>query len=343
MCAAKKKRKHSDAPAQRNRWRIALAAIHPRIFMLVAVAVAFITLGMLGWAKWGPSITSRPRYALTPSNLQVTPKPAWIHVDVTAEVLRDGSLTDLSILDPELTKRVAHAFELHTWVDRVVRVLKRPGPQGARVVVELLYREPVVMVKTTDGFWPVDGRGVLLPPNEFSPSQTRNFLRVLTGNPRPAGPVGTPFGDAGVVGAAYVANMLRTSWRAEGLQWIVVQRDDNRQADAKVTPTFLLLPEGIPPGDMVATDLMRRQVSEPNSEESNPPVLPQKPIVRWGHAPGREAIGEALAPEKVSRLAQFVQQYGPLDQMHQPLIIDLRPGTGIGLIRPDRDLKPASY
>ena len=171
------------------------------IFAVAAVVLLLVIFSYVGWAKWGGQISGHSRYTLTAESFEVTPQPTWIRTDIKADVMRDGSLADLSVLDPDLTKRVVQAFELNTWVARVNRVVKRPGKETPRVIVELDYRRPVVMVKTRNGFWPVDSEGVLLPPDDFSPSQTRAYLRVVTDNWQPAGPIGTPYGDAGVNGS----------------------------------------------------------------------------------------------------------------------------------------------
>ena len=47
--------------------------------------------------------------------------------------MRDGSLADLSVLDPDLTKRVAQAFELNAWVAEGLWAGKRAGQTPRRV------------------------------------------------------------------------------------------------------------------------------------------------------------------------------------------------------------------
>ncbi len=289
------------------------------------IAVTFLVMMLcgwyFGWHKWGRAITAGPKYRLTAKSLEITGQPSWIAADIRAEVMRDGSLGELSVLDPDLTKRIARAFELHTWVARVRRVAKRPGKTAPRILVDLVYREPIVMVKTLDGFWPIDTEGVLLPPNDFSPSQTRAYLRVWGGRRQPLGPVGTPFGDASIAGAARVASALRDVWRKLGLEWILVQRAAPQISDRPAPPTFVLLPAG------TSSAVVQRRASQRAAQsliESGRLVE-----VRWGHAPGREVAGEASAAEKIGRLVQLVQQRGPLDAQTKSLVIDLRPRPGL--------------
>ena len=63
-------------------------------------------------------------------------RPAWIHTDVKAEVIRNASLdAALSVLDDNLTVNIAQAFALHPWVAKVTRVSKH---HPARVKVEVV-------------------------------------------------------------------------------------------------------------------------------------------------------------------------------------------------------------
>ncbi len=314
-----------------------LTGVGRGLFVAVALAILMVVGAYMAWSKWGPAIASRQRYLLTAESLEIPQQPTWIPSDVKAEVMRDGSLSGLSVLDPELTSQVARAFELHTWVARVLRVIKRPGPDAPRVIIDLEYRHPVVMVKTQEGFWPVDSEGVLLPPDDFSPSQTRSYLRVLAANSQPAGPVGTPFGDPGVDGAARLASVIEANWEDLGLQWIVVRKELPVDASQFSQPTYLLYPAGSTPR------LTRASSNSPGTSltsdsDSAAPTLE----VRWGHAPGQETAGEATCVQKVTRLEQFVQEHGPLDEQTAVSVIDLRPGTGLSVVGKGHRIEPAS-
>jgi len=78
--------------------------------------------------------------------------PEWIHCDLRAEIFRSAALDGpLSIMDEDLAERIAVACALHPWVARV-RSVRKYHP--ARVVVELDYRRPVLMVEVTGGLLP---------------------------------------------------------------------------------------------------------------------------------------------------------------------------------------------
>lgn len=299
---------------------------------VVAVGLLLLVLSGIGWAKWGTMIGLRSWYIVSADSLEITPQPSWIQSDIKADVLRDGGLAGLSILDADLTRQVVRAFELNTWVAEVTWAGKRPGEAGPRILVRLRYREPVIMVRTRDPrwegdcFWPVDTEGVFLPPQDFSANQTRNYLRVEAGNSLPAGAVGTAYGDAGVAGAARIATLLRDAWKPMGLEWIVVRREATHQLSGPVEPTYVLLPVGVPP-----------EAASP----SGPSSLSLVPLstagglsvteIRWGHAPGREPVGEVTAGEKIARLIAFVARNGPLHELAAGTVIDVRPEQAISV------------
>lgn len=298
--------------------------------LAIALALILLSAWYFGWQKWGARVTGSTRYLLTAKKLVITPRPPWIHTDICGEVMQDGSLRKLSVLDPDLTKQVAHAFELHTWVARVVRVAKRPGPKGAVVQVDLRYREPALMVKTRAGFWPVDTRGVLLQPNDLAPSQTLDYLRLWAGERQPVGPVGTPFGDPVVEGAARIAVVLRGVWKPAGLQWIALRMLERRELLPGELPEYQLLP-------------VQASAVAPESSAMTGAAAGSSVVVVWGHAPGDETTAEARAAEKVARLTQYVEREGALNHPGQQLQIDLRPRTGIAVTSEQPGARAASY
>ncbi|MCU0961440.1 MAG: hypothetical protein MUF48_15195 [Pirellulaceae bacterium] len=295
---------------------------------IVVVLLLFVIGTYVAWAKFGGDISRRSQYLLTVDSFEITPTPPWIRTDIRAQVMRDGSLSTLSVLDPDLTKRVVQAFELNAWVAEAVSARKRPGDTGPQVFVELRYREPVIMVRTRDPrwkgdcFWPVDTEGVFLPPEDFSASQTRAYLRVEAGNTLPAGGVGMPYGDPAVSGAAKIASVLKEVWAEMGLEWILVRRELPHDVAEPPEPLFVLLPLGAPI-DAVAGRSAARPVGLTPSGVGDMTLE-----VRWGHAPGREAPGEASAAEKCAHLSQLVLQHGRLDRLPPSTLIDLRSASG---------------
>ncbi len=310
------------------------------LFGIVVLAIVLVTSGYFGWAKYGSAIRQQPQYMLEASSFEITPQPAWIQSDVKADVMRDGRLTKLSALDPDLTKNVVQAFELNTWVAKVLWAGKRPGPDGPRVIVKLRYRRPIIMVWTLDEDWkgdcfyPVDTEGVLLPPDEFSRGQVLNYMRVYVGEATRTGTVGTPYGDSGVTGAAAIAARIGDAWQWLGLQWIVVRKDMNAVLGRPMESNFVLLPSKGDSGNIVA----------PTSGlgSSARDASPTSVEVIWGHAPGCERPDEANDRQKLMRLRAFVKQNGSLDRLPATTIIDLRPNTAISVIQRSAKFQPAS-
>ncbi|MGM0489258.1 MAG: hypothetical protein ACQESR_21175 [Planctomycetota bacterium] len=308
---------------------------------IAILVIVLLTAAYAGWSKWGNTIGKQPQYVLTPESFEITPQPDWIQSDVKAEVVRDGQLAELSALDPDLISRVVQAFELNTWVAKVVWAGKRAGSDGPRVIVKIRYRRPIIWVRTYDDRWPegdcfypVDTEGVFLPPAEFSESQIRDFLRVDAGNTPPVGAVGTPYGDAGVSGAASIAAKIGPEWKSLGLQWIVVRKTMPPEIGQSTDITYVLLPVGGDP-DLIPK---RDDASLDRSTKSDPMC----PEVFWGHAPGQEGSGEATAAQKVARLRMYVEQNGPLDRLAASTLVDLRHNAAISIRSRRSQYQPAS-
>jgi len=264
-----------------------------RLLTMATVAVLLIVGLLASWNRWGPVATSGSGYRLQAKSIELTPQPAWIRSDVKEEVMVQGSLANMPVLDHQLTINVARAFELHSWVERVERVQKRPGPQ---VQVELIYRCPVAMVEVLvdkqPGLMPVDRFGVVLPPGDFSPEQARDYLRVVVDYHQPIGQLGTSWGDERVEGGAAIASLLQeVDWQKCGLYRVVAvsQQGDSTRSEFRY-------------------DLLTRSQQR----------------IRWGKAPGSELKGEATATDKVARLVEYVRQHGGLKGNQESQVIDLR-------------------
>lgn len=267
-----------------------------RALVILAMVVAVPVGAIYAWQRWGDRIAKGPEYLLRPENIEITvEQPDWIKSDVRAEAVRDGSLGDLSILDKQLTVKVAQAFAMHSWVEQVTRVSKH---YPARVVVELTYRKPVAMVevwtpKNGDGLLPIDINGVLLPPSDFTAEQTRDYLRISVPNAAPAGPVGTAWGDSRVAGAARIAAVFEGRWKALGLYRITARQADPISNSSPPSTYELLTKNGV--------------------------------RVIWGKPPAADSAVEAKAAlAKVAKLAEYVESNGSLESMTEATEIDLR-------------------
>jgi hypothetical protein len=292
------KRKQKPRPMDRLVSPLRPLLTQPGRRVMVGGFLVLVLLGgtYFGWQRWGGQIADQPQYAVLPENIEITPPPPWIRSDVKMEVLRDGGLTNLSLLDRELTIKVARAFGMHNWVQDVLCVSKH---HPARVEVQLEYRQPVAMVEVPNGLLPVDAHGILLPPGDFSAEQARDYLRISIPGAMPAGPVGTAWGAPRIHDASRIAGVLQEHWKKLGLYRIATVPTDSPTDE---------------PRYMLAT---RQGVQ-----------------VIWGKAPRVNDMTDAKkALLKVAHLMAYVEANGPLDGINQDAEIDLtqqelaNPGT----------------
>jgi hypothetical protein len=259
---------------------------------LTALIIAGSVAGSLAlWNHVRATVAARDVYRLDPSEIHISPPPPWIRTDVRAEVIRDAGLgAGLSILDDGLVERIQQAFSLHPWVAKVERVTKR---HPAHIEVEITYRKPAAMVKVADGLYPVDADAVLLPSEDFSPLEARNYPRLVGVESTPTGLTGTRWGDPIVAGGAKIGETVAPLWtdfQLLAIQWL----KPGAGADASLPAMFEIITAG---GNRIA----------------------------WGAAPGSESAGEPTAEQKVERLKIFVAQHGSLDDpTANPEQLDLR-------------------
>jgi hypothetical protein len=240
------------------------------------------------WRRVGGHVLVSRAYLVGPQQVEITPLPSWIHSDIRGEVFGNASFDGpLSIMDDSLAERIATAFSLHPWIAKVRRVQKY---HPARVVVELEYRRPVLMVELVGGLLPVDAQGVLLPAGDFSPVEKSRFPRLVGVNTAPLGTAGERWGDARVVGAAEIAAALDSTWEEMKLDAIVPSSS----------------PFGAPDDYLYALDTRSRT------------------RIIWGRSPGSRAAGELPATEKIARLKDYVAAHGTLEGPSGPQELDLR-------------------
>ena len=257
-----------------------------RMFIIPAMLVGSLIAAVALWRNFGSSlVSSRPEtYQVALEKIHLNEAPPWIRTDIRNEVFHDAGWHEqpLSILDPDLTVRVAQAFEQHTWVEGVTRVEKR---SPAALDIELKYRRPVAMVEVdyqgSGGLLPVDTGGVLLPPDDFTPEQAVTFPRITVDYPGPSGSIGTSWGDDRVVGAAAIASALIDYWSDLGFYRIVAIVDSGSSNSAAAT-----------------YELQTR-----NGQR-----------LTWGRAPGREMAGETPSDQKIVKLLRYLQQHGLPDE-----------------------------
>jgi hypothetical protein len=265
--------------------------------------IAMILTGTLGVAVWRhvkQHVLSGEQYQVHPEDVTITAPPAWIQPDeggkaaderIKAEVLRDVLRTGpLSLLDNDLTVRLAGSFASHPWVARVDRVSKR-FPSG--VDVTLAYRVPVAMVELHDGsgVLPVDEQAVLLPTRDFTVEQAESYPRIAEIYTSPPPVVGTRWGDAAVLGGAQIAATLAKDWKSFHF--------------ARIVP-------------------IERKPARSGYEYTYRLFTHSGTTVDWGRAPGTDLPGEIPANEKLAQLKRYIaKNNGTLDGPDGPHGIEI--------------------
>lgn len=191
----------------------------PRVLLPVALLCAGAVLSPIV-GDMLPDLSERDEYRLQATEIRIPTPPRWIPENLLEQVIERADLPrELSVLDESLAEQIGQAFEHHPWVTRPVTV-RVAVP--AQVEVSFEYRRPVAMVEVTDGYYPVDDAGVLLPPGDFPPSELDRYPRIIGMRSTPLGGIGSTWGDARVIGAARIAVVLLPYWKDWKLESIEV-------------------------------------------------------------------------------------------------------------------------
>jgi cell division septal protein FtsQ len=267
----------------------------PRVLLIVA-AIASATFLLPMARSLLPELREHSEYQVSVSQIEVNAAPRWVPHDLVEQAANRAGLADhLSILDEDLTTVIAEAFQLHPWVAEVKRVEKT---YPARIQVELSYRRPVAMVQLEQGMYPVDTEGFLLPPNDFSVADTKRFPVIRNASSTPQGPSGTSWGDAEVVGAARLAEVLygvggpNCHWRKFGFAAISIPSQKSEHISA----------------DNLAYELTTTSGSR----------------IIWGRSPGSDHPGELSPEQKLGRLEKYLHEFQTFEHPRGPYEIDIR-------------------
>jgi hypothetical protein len=211
------------------------------------------------------------------------------------QALRDSGLVGaLSVLDDweSLSRRVKDAFEFHPWVASVQRITRR---LPSSLDVELVYRKPVAAVESSDAggvmFLPIDAHAVRLPEGDLSEAERRHLPRISGIMGRPL--VGDHWEDPRVIGGARLATRLADVWQKLRLVEIIADLQSSPRDDK---PRYRY--------DLVTSGGTR---------------------IVWGMTPGDEATtGESPFVEKRQRLLDYATQFGKLESIDGPAVLDVR-------------------
>jgi len=217
-------------------------------------------------------------YQLQEGQIELTPAPGWIRRNLGREVLRQQQARlPRSLLSPGAAEQIAAAFTAHPWIAEVREVrIWYPG----KVFVAVHYRRPVCMVYVPGGLIPIDGEGVILPPEDFSTWEANEFL-ILRGIERlPEACVGHRWTDGRVLLGAQLAALVGETARTTGIRFMIPRCSPN--------------PLGI---DDTQFELLT---------DSGTTIV-------WGHPPKMEIGPEPPAADKLAFLQWYYREYGTFD------------------------------
>ncbi|MFG0266492.1 MAG: hypothetical protein ACF8AM_15300 [Rhodopirellula sp. JB055] len=239
----------------------------PAVLSILWPAILLVA-GYAAWQTWWADYFAVTYHGIDAQQISVTPPPEYVRTDIIDAVYTETAMKDMSLLDPQVSAKVASAFASHPWVHRVVGVRKKA--QG-RLDVRLDYRLPVAMVyvvdpKTGPGFLVVDGEGTLLP-SDFAPSETDHYLHIIVPGAYHTGRLGSPFGDTRVHAAALLARLLAPHRETLKLQSIGVH------------------------GDLRQNPIVQLEIANQDGERWF-----------WGSPPGEEVAGEIPALMKLQAM-----------------------------------------
>ena len=217
MSKSKSKRGESEEPARRPiPWRILKTL--GLVFGLTLLAggaglgIAVVRAALLRQVAHldGPIVRG--------SDVRLSPNPGWLRADLARQVLEPLGWWDgaLPMSDPELTRKLAEAFERSPWVS-AARVCKGYG----RVEVELIHRAPVACLPWGERCCYIDRDTVVLPADEVEPAALGRCLVLENlGRPEALPAVGQRFRDPRIAAAAALAHLLAPE--RDRLQLLVV-------------------------------------------------------------------------------------------------------------------------
>ncbi len=248
---------------------------------LLFALIPLVVFGYWGWYHYAAKRIDRTFYSLKLNQIVISAQPEWIKSSVLKEVFESKKLERINTLDPSANADIASAFETHPWVKSATRVTK----YGNTVTVDLVYRQPLAMIKVPyqesetgkwrEGFYPVDQFGVVLPVGDFTQDQVFQFLLIDIENIDRT-PTGMAYADIRVHQALKLAGYLEGSGKRSllGIQWLNVRRDNDVSSGK---PWLLQL--------------------QTNDNR----------LVVWGHAPGEEMPTENSAERKIADLTNWLK------------------------------------
>ncbi len=286
----------SDLPSGHWWTRLLDWSLRPRILVAITLTMLFVVIIPAIPSLW-PSVNQRERFQMSVDRIDLTQAARWTPHDIVDTIAKSHpEWKDRSLLEANLAEDLAVDFAQHPWIAKVDRVEKT---RQGRIIIEVTYRTPVAMVETHRGLYPVDAEAVLLPPNDFSLTQSDQLPHLRQVRSMPSGRAGTKWDDSLVVAGAKLCaalmpkGNLETHWDRYGLEAVIAPLPVGENASVPPEPpVYELLTQG-----------GRRII--------------------WGRPPGDDALEPTVA-QKLGRLDSYIRQQKSLDQPVGAYRIDIQ-------------------
>lgn len=265
----------------------------------MAFIVTTVTLSI--WLPMSlPNLSEQQEYQFQlKETLQNRPN-TWVPSNLLEQIQAESELPDtVSLLEPDLCKKIALAWEKNPWIKKVNSV---QITRDFRLQVDAVYRMPAAFVEVPRGVYPVDTEGVLLPPADFNVSDTSRLPHIRRVKTLPQGGMGSAWGDPVVISGARLATYLAPEsdleryWNRFGFAALIAPDVDPTTA----TPDQLVFEIETIGGSRIT----------------------------WGRPPGADNA-EPSFNTKLTRLQDYVTRFGGLDNSNGPQRIDIRMPDGI--------------
>ena len=180
----------------------------------LAVLTVLVTIGLTysGWQQVRNRVVLTDEYRFSYTSVQVTQSPPWVPKSIVNDVISEfniGRTQRNAMIDHELLKELAAAFQAYPWVESVDSV---QASYPATITLDLTYRRPVCMVLLPNdaGGYAVDRHGVHLPSDYFKSRNVNvsQYIKVIGVEFMPTGNIGEKWGDIVVEKAAALAAHL---------------------------------------------------------------------------------------------------------------------------------------
>ncbi len=244
---------------------------------LVLLGAVFLGAAMVLLRSY---VARNDRYTVEARTLVPSELPSWAGPGVRADLARlPGVPARFSIMTPGICERVAHAFEMNPWVEKVDAVRK---VYPNHIDVDLTLRRPVAGVRVAGKFYVIDEAGRRLTGALNGWPQGADALPVIVSSDATMPSLGSVWPSDAVKAGAAVAKTLF----------------DNRD---KLPTRFALIDctNMGPRRDLSKSDILL--------------VTFEGTYVRWGRSPlVVNSPGELSPGEKVLKMVTFEKKLGPL-------------------------------